>query len=404
MVKRRKLFSEPAKTRRKLFSEETTDAVKDSVAVEQMEEAKEEMGDKVLVCSDCRSVYRTPDGDYVDTTNYLCPKCGGNRFEVLRNLETPELRDPAEAEVVDDVMNQSFDKVFSNTRRKLFSDDPIKTVEVEDKEYDYYCMDCKTVIKSDSDTPTAVKCPSCGSSRVEVFTNGDDPQNPYVLDPAANPKEDGCCGQECEDNQACEMEFEQDRNYKIIDDLINEFRGKNVSSGELKDFVYEKYGIEDYDLDDLIEAGYIEEIDVNPEETDNPYQCLLRFKDTASLQNKIFSAVKISITKEFDLDPVMDHESVMETLGGRLPEEGMMILKRIHGHANPKVVNFSENFLVDSGISNDIKAEYGGQVLALKEFLEILDTRYPDAPDNIIDLLSSDGVIEVSGGQVKISE
>jgi Zn finger protein HypA/HybF involved in hydrogenase expression len=410
MAGRRKLFSETAtKTRRKLFSSE--DSAPSSIDESLKDQIQDQYGDKVLVCMDCRTTYRTPDGGDVDATNYLCPRCGGKRFEVLENLETPYYEDAAVEQVAkseekdpNGLISSDLDRVFSNTRRKLFSDDPVKTVEKADQEYLYFCRDCKTAIKSDSSTPEAVICPSCGGNRVDVFQNGDNPINGSVMDPAADPTEDGCCGQEVENCEACETEFEQDRDYKIIEDLVNTFRGKNVSQFDLENYVYEKYGIEGYDIDDLVEAGYIEEIDVDPENPESDMDKILKFKDTASLQNKIFSAVKISLTKEFDLDPIMDHESVIETLGERLPEDGVSILKDIQIHARPRVVNFSEDYLVDSGISNDIKTEYGGQVMGLKEFLKILETDYPDAPDNIIDLLSSDNVIRLSGGQVEISK
>ena len=40
--------------------------------------------------------------------------------------------------------------------------------------------------------------------------------------------------------------------------------------------------------------------------------------------------------------------------------------------------------------------------MKLKDFMNLLSTEYPDAPDHILDLLVNDKVIKITGSQVEI--
>ena len=68
MEKRRKLFSEVKSPRRKLFCG----------CGEPLERESKE-ANKAVVCQDCGYAFET-----ASTTNLICPKCGGTRFNVTK--------------------------------------------------------------------------------------------------------------------------------------------------------------------------------------------------------------------------------------------------------------------------------------------------------------------------------
>lgn len=72
MKQRRKLFSESAPVRRKLFS------LTDGATV------------KTLKCADCGFEIESR----ATTTNIRCPKCGGIHFNVVRKVDSPEVSNP----------------------------------------------------------------------------------------------------------------------------------------------------------------------------------------------------------------------------------------------------------------------------------------------------------------------
>jgi hypothetical protein len=129
------------------------------------------------------------------------------------------------------------------------------------------------------------------------------------------------------------------------------------------------------------------------------------FNENALADRRLFSKIVISVVKEFDIDPNMSREMAINSLSERMPEKSIMLLKRAGGYETPESVNFSaKDFITDSGIANDLSTEYGGTSLPLKSFMSILSEEYPDAPDNIIDLLVEDKVIKINGSNVQISK
>ena len=90
-----------------------------------------------------------------------------------------------------------------------------------------------------------------------------------------------------------------------------------------------------------------------------------------------------------------------------LPEKGIMILKKAHD-ITPRELHFSEDccsdWISDSSIIPDLKLEYANQSMGIKQFMDILRNRYPDAPEDIIDQLISRDVIFLDGSQVTIKK
>lgn len=131
--------------------------------------------------------------------------------------------------------------------------------------------------------------------------------------------------------------------------------------------------------------------------------------ENAFLYSKLFSKLIISVTKVLDL-PSIDKpkEDIISELEGReaLPPKGIILIKK--AHRIPVEASFSENseeaesWLKDSGIIGDLRLEFGGSSMGIKEFTKLLDERYDDAPENIIDILIQKGVIKIQGNQVDI--
>ena len=386
-MERRKLFSDNAvaTTRRKLFSTEVATAQQPKRRKLFSEEEntnliRGEEGKEIIVCSDCGKAY------YYDgtTTNLICPNCGGMRFnyasEITANKE-PNDAPPAAIE-------NPIDKVFSEKRVQLFSNDLEKSefsktgicgelpqadkssltteTHTENKTL-YTCSDCGHQFAADEKSSANVVCPKCGGTRVELSSQ---------LTDVIGSDEDS-------DN---------------IDEYLKESKGKQFSTDEvdselIKRGIYSDLG----GVQGLINAGYVTE--VNDSE--------VKFSDLADLQHKLFSELVTSVTKEFSINPIQDKESAIESLSGRLSERCMSALKKASRYEEHQLeaVNFSDkDYINDSGIANDLSAEYGGSSLKLKDFMNLLSSEYPDAPDNIVDLLVNDKVIKITGSQVEIKK
>ena len=134
-----------------------------------------------------------------------------------------------------------------------------------------------------------------------------------------------------------------------------------------------------------------------------------KIDENAFLYSKLFSKLIISVTKVLDLPSVdKPKEDIISELEGRetLPPKGIILIKK--AHRIPVEASFSENseesesWLKDSGIIGDLRLEFGGSSMGIKEFTKLLDERYDDAPENIIDILIQKGVIKIQGNQVDI--
>ena len=132
-----------------------------------------------------------------------------------------------------------------------------------------------------------------------------------------------------------------------------------------------------------------------------------KINDSAFLCSKLFSKLIISVTKVLDLPPIeRPKEDIIEELAQRqaIPEKGIILIKK--AHRIPVEASFSEgadeSWLKDSGIIGDLKLEFGGTSMSVKDFTKLLDERYDDAPENIIDILIQKGVIKIQGNQVDI--
>lgn len=317
--------------------------------------------EKIIVCMDCGKSYRYNGS----STDLICPNCGGRRFEFKSNILTDMGSD-----------ENPVDKIFSEKRR-LFSSNPLSglsrsalTYRVPGPVIDevrYECPDCGEKFSSDENPNSCVICPNCGGDRCVEDV-------------------DGC---ECQQVDFSDVEDE-------LSELLSKYKGKSVSEDDVARELHAR-GIYDEvgGVSGLVDSGY----------ADETRRGQVTFSDFADFQRKMFSKLVISVTKEFEIPEIDNRESAIDSLSERLPGKSIMILKRAQSIVEPEVVSFSDtSYLKDSGIESDLKVEYGGKTISMKEFMEILSNEYPDAPEDIIDLLESSKTIKVNGGKVLVSK
>lgn len=367
---RRKLFSNDKVTRRRLFSNDECDCK----SSDNQKIPPRTSEDKVIKCSDCGKTYRYDGSDL----HLICSRCGGDRFEFVENITNPDQMTQGDLNPID--------RAFSATRRKLFDDQcSCEDIEVKDdqtpmptnpsgsltslnpgpekKEVTYKCPDCGHVFTSEEQYVDLINCPECGGNRARKdYVDGNEDKNELSTP---------------------------------LDELLSKYEGKSVDpraiDAELHELgIYEEVG----GVNGLVDKGY-----ACPEGEE------IRFSDVSSAQCRLFSKLVISVTKEFDIDPSIDKEAAMDQLAERYPGKAIMVLKRARTVAEPEVATFSDkSYLKDSGIEQDLKVAYGGENFSLKDFMSLLAEEYPDAPEDIIDLLESAKTIRVSGGKVLISK
>ena len=274
-------------------------------------------------------------------------------------------------------------KLFSSPtpiRRKLFSEVTLKTVQ---------CMDCGYTMETASNT-TDLACPKCGGTRFNVLSTSVSPENTPepVVEETKEFSRRSLFGDEIQ------KEFSEPSNN--LEEKLKEYSGKTLNDEEVqKEFSMTS--------DELIEKGFA----MTTEEG-------IKIYETAYLQSKVFSRLIISMTKILDLDPAVNiepKESILESMSEKVSPKCIMLLRKAH-NLPPKEIIMSESesdsennvsdWAKDSGICNDLRLEFGGSEMGIKDFMKVLDERYSDAPEGIIDHLISTGVINIQGNQVSI--
>ena len=270
-MRRRKLFSNTKSTRRKLFSESG-------------------QSKKTVICSDCGYKMETTAA----TTNILCPKCGGRRFNVERRFFSPE-----------------------------GTPEPVPTEE----------------------------------TRISLFS-------------------------EKTDEERFQKSFsETDNKFEL---KLKKYSGTSIKTSECERI----FGVP---ATDLVEKGFAE---ISGDS--------LNINKDAFLQSRLFSKLIVSVTKVLDLDPqgTCGGPEVgiqkLENLG--VNPKGIILLKKAHGICPTENPSWAD----ESGILNDLPIEFGGRTLGRSEFERTLGNRYPDAPHNILDLLSGRGIIKINGDHIDI--
>jgi DNA-directed RNA polymerase subunit RPC12/RpoP len=339
---RRSIF---LKERRSLFSSLPAEPVDQIEATpEQQEEVK-----NTLICQDCGYELQSLG----TTTMVVCPNCGGHRFNNLKKMETHQIGDFKEE-----------GKTFSiKRRRSLFSSLTEDSKMPEPSTF--VCQDCDYEFQDQANMESGTHCPNCGGGRVKK-------------------------------SYPCSCEGEE-KEFSKIDEFLREYSGQTVETSVVEK-VFSERGINE----DVLNSGYATE-------TEDGQIC---FSENSDAIRKMFSKLVISITKELDLpDPVQNtKEDLINQLvhNGNIPQKGIMVIKKVHGMVpcgcgDDRKFEREDNYIKDSGIKNDLGIEFGRpSELPLKDFMNYIDTRYSDAPENIIDQLVNSGSIRISGAKVNI--
>ena len=340
---RRSLF---LKERRSLFSSLPVDPVDQIEATsEQQEEVK-----NTLICQDCGYELQSLG----TTTLVVCPNCGGHRFNNLKKMESHQVGDFKEE-----------GKTFSIKRRRSLFSSLTEDSRIPEP-CTFICQDCDYEFQDQASIESGTHCPNCGGGRV------------VKSDP-------------------CSCECGEEKEFSKIDEFLKEYSGQTVEISEIEK-IFSERGINE----DIYGSGYATE-------TEEGQIC---FSENSDAIRKVFSKLVISITKELDLpDPEQNtKEDLINHLihNGNIPEKGIMVIKKVHGMipGNMEISRKNEredNYIKDSGIINDLSLEFGrSSELPLKDFMNYIDTRYSDAPENIIDQLVNSGSIRISGAKVNI--
>lgn len=238
------------------------------------------------------------------------------------------------------------------------------------------CIDCGYEIETCEES-SKLYCPNCGSTRFEVI---DEKQFSKTKERVSLFSSDE------------ELEAEFQKTFSETEDglelKLKEFSGKSLTHGEFQ----KEFG-EYITEDELCERGFSEVCDDK-----------INISSDAFLMSRLFSSIKISITKSLEFDPSIvnceNKKEVIEHLGesSNFPPRVITLLKEAHGIPMKKE---NDAWMEDSGICKDLKLEFGNETKSLPELKAIINERYPDAPVNILALLKEKGVIEVEGDQVK---
>lgn len=281
-------------------------------------------------------------------------------------------------------------KLFSDNRRKLFSESsgavgPNEVTVV-------ICQDCGYKMETAAGTTNLI-CPNCGGTRF----------NPElcVYSPEVAPEKVPTQEREFSRRKLFSNELDEEAEFQKtfseanneLEEKLKEFSGKELN---LKEFEKQFSNITTKDY--LEERGFCSTLENG----------CIKISDTAFLESRLFSKLIISVTRELNLDPEItnpccDKESIIDRLSdsGDITPKGIILIKKAHcispcSHEN--------NWINDSGIINDLRLEFGGTSKSCPEFTKILEKRYPDAPINILDLLTKQGVIKISGDNIDINQ
>lgn len=296
--------------------------------------------DHILVCRDCGHELHTSGV----TTDLVCPNCGSsNRFNIKGEKRS---------------LFSSLTHKYPNPYGEGASAVYMKDVNP------FMCCDCHTKFTDRSFIPDGVVCPNCGGLRVVQLKKDTEEQHEFS---------------------------------DATGEFLKEYSGKIISQHDLQKLFTER-GINET-VKSFCNSGYAS---LN----DEGQVCITKYGD---ITRKLFSELVISVTKELHLVPTEGRtEELIHGLEerGNITPKGIILVKKAHGIIPPMVCqsDFSETdtYIKDSGLANDLKLEYSGKTLPLKEFMNLLDTQYNDAPDDLLDKLVDTRVIKITGSQVEI--
>ena len=293
-------------------------------------------------------------------------------------------------------------KMFSNidlkdavVRRKLFCSESA----AKESTRLMMCGDCGFKLESKS-TTTNIACPKCGGTRFEVVRQFYSPKNtpePVRTEEEQKEKENknknkvrvGLFSTLENEEEAFQKSFSETEDELEL--KLKEYSGQTLTLSECEKI----FGEGSKSM--LLEKGFAEIEDENT----------INILNTAFFFSRIFLKIIVQVTKTFELEPEVikmpleEKPEIIESLEDKIGPKGVIMIKKAHGFP---IVNEENSWAKDSGIVNDLPLEFGGEKKPLPEFKEIIDERYPDAPEHILDILKNKGVVKVDGDLVEIQK
>jgi len=281
-----------------------------------------------------------------------------------------------------------FSEPTSAPRRKLFcGPEVIAAAEPKRKfEREVVCMDCGYRMLTAEET-SELFCPKCGGRRFNVESSM------VVSNEEKEFSRRKLFSSSEEDAELIRFQREFSETLDPLELKLKEFSGKEID--------YTEFEREFSDLlsdDELREYGYG---DIN----DGKVKIFSNAFDEA----RLFSTIRMTITKTLEIDPETFNRAASDegkcgiirdlACEDRLCPKAIVMIKKAH---NLPLDADNNSWIHDSGICNDLGIEFGGSKQELPDFKRTIDERYPDAPDNIIDLLKKLGTIKVDGNHVEI--
>lgn len=290
-------------------------------------------------------------------------------------------------------LNQLKKRRKAMSRRNLFSDNTQRrklfSSEVEESqlvEKELICQDCGYHMKS-TGSNTQLFCPKCGGSRFNYTQKVFSPEGTPEPVPEKTFSVRRVLFESEEDFQKAFSETSDPLELKL-----KKFSGMTIDSD-----LFEKEFSDIATSEELQERGFAE---LEGEDK-------IRINSDAFFQSRLFSKLTLTITKTLELDPEVcccDHkEGIIDNLENenRLNPKCIVLLKKAHGIP---LVKDGEAWAHDSGIINDLPIEFGGERKPISDFKNTIEERYPDAPEDIIDLLKRKGIINIDGDHVEINK
>lgn len=187
-------------------------------------------------------------------------------------------------------------------------------------------------------------------------------------------------------DKAVNIEASEERMFSEIPEgefgmLLKEWEGKELDS---------QYATKIFSGVDLVSEGLAE----------NTEDGKIRVFSMANEVEKLFSSLKVTVIKELCLDPIPEPNpaSMIDSLGSShaLPTKTIVLLKKAHGLPKEVIESETEGWIKDSGIKQDLEHEFEDKNFEEKKLKDILEERYEDAPEGLIEILKTSGVLETT--------
>lgn len=250
-------------------------------------------------------------------------------------------------------------------RRKLFSAPTVLAI----------CEDCGEEIKT-GDATTTETCPRCGGRRFNIPTRVQDTQSEGEGAPkrirrslfSSNPNPgDTRYFSELPDNDT------------TVEGYLRMYSGKELSPGQVEK-LFSGMDLEREGLASRTENGN------------------LKLFSMADEIQRLYSSLKITVIKELELEPQeLPIPEVIERIKeehSEVPTKGIVILKKAHGLPKENLFSEKEDWIRDSGLKGDLEIEFNGKDFTEDDLKAVLEDRYEDAPEGIIECLKESGFVE----------